>query len=69
MSDSDPNTPKVADPELPNLPPPQGNGNGDGGGGGHPPAVTVASISPIAGALAGGAEVTISGTGGHAEIG
>jgi transcriptional regulator with XRE-family HTH domain/pyrrolidone-carboxylate peptidase len=61
MSVSDPNTPNVADPESPNPPSPPGNGNGDGNG--HPPSLRITSVSPIAGALSGGFDVTITGMG------
>ena len=64
MSDSD-SDPKNSDPEMqqppdeqPGLPP---NGNGDGDP--HPRPVRITSVSPIAGGLAGGIDVTITGTG------
>jgi hypothetical protein len=43
----------------PNLPPPPGNGYGDP----PPDPLSLSQISPIAGALAGGFDVTLTGTG------
>ena len=61
MADSDQNSQIVNNPDSPNEPLPPGDG--DGGGNGHPPPVRITSISPIAGNLAGGIDVTITGFG------
>src|SRR5918911_3710688 len=58
-SGSDPDPLDPLEPQLPNdKPPPGGNGNG-----GDEPPVRITRISPIAGALAGGITVTLTGTG------
>lgn len=61
MSESDPNTPSLVDPESPNQPIPPGNGNGNGNG--HPQPLQITSIAPIGGLLAGGFDVALTGTG------
>jgi transcriptional regulator with XRE-family HTH domain/pyrrolidone-carboxylate peptidase len=62
MADSDQNS-QIVNNADPNQPVPPGNGDGGGDGGGNPPAIVVTSISPIAGALAGGSAVTVTGSG------
>ena len=51
--------PENSETESPQLPPGNGNGNGNG----HPRPVRINSVSPIGGVLAGGIDVTITGTG------
>ena len=52
-------------PQLPNLPPQNGNGGGEP----PPPFVNINQISPIAAALVGGIDITISGSGFQPELG
>lgn len=54
---SDPENPETSPEIPPDLPPGNGNGNG------HPRPVRINSVSPIGGVLAGGIDVTITGTG------
>jgi len=53
--------PDTTAPEVPpgDLPPGNANGNGDP----HPRPVRITSVSPIAGALVGGIDLTITGSG------
>jgi len=49
-------------PEQPIAPIDNGGGGDDGGGGGLPPPVSITQISPIAAGLAGGVEITLTGS-------
>jgi transcriptional regulator with XRE-family HTH domain/pyrrolidone-carboxylate peptidase len=58
QKDDDPNLPQQEQPSE-ELPP----GNGDGDGDPHPTLVRITQVSPIGGALAGGIDVTLTGSG------